>query len=97
MGPLVLELYWQHAPRTCKNFAELSRRGYYNGTKFHRIIKDFMVQGGDPTGTGERRPLISPWDSPRCQGILLTPRTPLQAVVVPPSMGNSSRTSCTLT
>ncbi|XP_057230382.1 peptidyl-prolyl cis-trans isomerase-like 1 isoform X1 [Malurus melanocephalus] len=52
MGPLVLELYWQHAPRTCKNFAELSRRGYYNGTKFHRIIKDFMVQGGDPTGTG---------------------------------------------
>ncbi|NXR52862.1 PPIL1 protein, partial [Hippolais icterina] len=52
MGQLVLELYWQHAPRTCKNFAELSRRGYYNGTKFHRIIKDFMVQGGDPTGTG---------------------------------------------
>ncbi|NXN70271.1 PPIL1 protein, partial [Himantopus himantopus] len=35
------------------NFAELCRRGYYNGTKFHRVIKDFMVQGGDPTGTGE--------------------------------------------
>ncbi|KAK2526585.1 Ppil1 [Columba guinea] len=52
MGPLVLELYWKHAPRTCKNFAELCRRGYYNGTKFHRVIKDFMVQGGDPTGTG---------------------------------------------
>lgn len=53
MGTVVVELYWKHAPKTCKNFAELSRRGYYNTTKFHRIIKDFMVQGGDPTGTGE--------------------------------------------
>lgn len=53
MGTIVVELYWQHAPNTCKNFAELARRGYYNNTKFHRIIKDFMVQGGDPTGTGE--------------------------------------------
>ncbi|XP_063153763.1 peptidyl-prolyl cis-trans isomerase-like 1 isoform X2 [Candoia aspera] len=52
MGLIILELYWKHAPKTCKNFAELSRRGYYNGTKFHRIIKDFMIQGGDPTGTG---------------------------------------------
>ncbi|ETE72622.1 Peptidyl-prolyl cis-trans isomerase-like 1, partial [Ophiophagus hannah] len=52
MGLMILELYWKHAPKTCKNFAELSRRGYYNGTKFHRIIKDFMIQGGDPTGTG---------------------------------------------
>ncbi|XP_023669120.1 peptidyl-prolyl cis-trans isomerase-like 1 [Paramormyrops kingsleyae] len=52
MGTIVVELYWKHAPITCKNFAELARRGYYNGTKFHRIIKDFMVQGGDPTGTG---------------------------------------------
>jgi len=52
MGELVVELYWKHAPMTCRNFAELSRRGFYNGTKFHRIIKDFMIQGGDPTGTG---------------------------------------------
>ncbi|KAG8450964.1 hypothetical protein GDO86_003299 [Hymenochirus boettgeri] len=52
MGTVTVELYWSHAPRTCKNFAELARRGFYNGTKFHRIIKDFMVQGGDPTGTG---------------------------------------------
>lgn len=52
MGSITVELYWNHAPRTCTNFAELARRGYYNGTKFHRIIKDFMVQGGDPTGTG---------------------------------------------
>eukprot|EP00729_Bicosta_minor_P007802 gene7802-6855_t len=52
MGNVTLELYWKHAPKTCKNFAELARRGYYNGTIFHRIIKDFMAQGGDPTGTG---------------------------------------------
>lgn len=58
MGVIVLELYWKHAPKTCKNFAELSRRGYYNGTKFHRIIKDFMIQGGDPTGTGTVKPTL---------------------------------------
>eukprot|EP00271_Cylindrocystis_brebissonii_P014475 TRINITY_DN35826_c0_g1_i1.p1 TRINITY_DN35826_c0_g1~~TRINITY_DN35826_c0_g1_i1.p1 ORF type:complete len:161 (+),score=23.72 TRINITY_DN35826_c0_g1_i1:200-682(+) len=52
MGPVTLELYEGHAAKTCRNFTELSRRGYYNGTKFHRVIKDFMVQGGDPTGTG---------------------------------------------
>lgn len=52
MGQFVLELYWKHAPNTCRNVAELARRGYYNNTKFHRIIKDFMIQGGDPTGTG---------------------------------------------
>jgi len=52
MGKVVIELYWHHAPKTCRNFAELARRGYYNGTKFHRIIADFMIQGGDPTGTG---------------------------------------------
>lgn len=52
MGPLTIELYWDHAPDTCRNFAELSRRGYYNGLIFHRIISDFMIQGGDPSGTG---------------------------------------------
>ncbi|RZF38246.1 hypothetical protein LSTR_LSTR015402, partial [Laodelphax striatellus] len=45
MGEIVVELYWKHAPNTCRNFAELARRGYYNGTKFHRIIRDFMIQG----------------------------------------------------
>lgn len=45
MGEVVIELYWRHAPSTCRNFAELCRRGYYNGTKFHRIIRDFMIQG----------------------------------------------------
>ncbi|KAJ3681545.1 hypothetical protein LUZ60_016034 [Juncus effusus] len=52
MGPVTLEMYNKHAPRTCRNFVELSRRGYYDNVKFHRIIKDFIVQGGDPTGTG---------------------------------------------
>ena len=45
MGEFVIELYWNHAPNTCRNFAELCRRGYFDGTKFHRIIKDFMIQG----------------------------------------------------
>lgn len=53
MGTISIELYWNHAPKTCQNFAELARKGYYNNTKFHRIIADFMVQGGDPTGTGQ--------------------------------------------
>ena len=39
MGEVVVELYWKQAPLSCRNFAELARRGYYNNTKFHRIIK----------------------------------------------------------
>jgi len=52
MGTIILELYWDHAPVTCSNMCQLAKRGYYDDTVFHRIIKDFMVQGGDPTGTG---------------------------------------------
>ena len=52
MGPITVELYTEHAPRTCRNFAELAARSYYDGNVFHRVIPDFMVQGGDPTGTG---------------------------------------------
>ena len=44
MGKITVELYWDHAPKTCQNFASLAARGYYNNTKFHRIIPDFMVQ-----------------------------------------------------
>jgi peptidyl-prolyl cis-trans isomerase-like 1 len=47
-----VELYNDHAPKTCQNFSTLAERGYYNNTIFHRIIKEFMIQGGDPTGTG---------------------------------------------
>ncbi|KXT01399.1 hypothetical protein AC579_282 [Pseudocercospora musae] len=52
MGAIILELYTQHAPKTCQNFTMLASRNYYNNTIFHRIIPDFMIQGGDPTGTG---------------------------------------------
>mmetsp|Transcript_1095 Transcript_1095/g.1230 ORF Transcript_1095/g.1230 Transcript_1095/m.1230 type:complete len:166 (-) Transcript_1095:446-943(-) len=53
VGSFAVELYSQHAPKTCFNFAELSKIGYYDGTIFHRVIKEFMIQGGDPTGTGK--------------------------------------------
>ncbi|KAK5191330.1 Peptidyl-prolyl cis-trans isomerase-like 1 [Cryomyces antarcticus] len=52
MGALTLELYTSHAPRTCQNFTTLCTRNYYSNTIFHRITPSFMVQGGDPTGTG---------------------------------------------
>jgi len=51
-GDFKCELYWNEAPKTCKNFVELARKGYYNNCIFHRVIKDFMIQTGDPTGTG---------------------------------------------
>jgi peptidyl-prolyl cis-trans isomerase-like 1 len=51
-GTFVIELYYKHAPRTAYNLAALAHAGYYDGTIFHRIIRDFMIQGGDPTGTG---------------------------------------------
>jgi peptidyl-prolyl cis-trans isomerase-like 1 len=49
---VVIELYNEHAPKTCKNFATLAQRNYFNNLVFHRIIPNFMIQGGDPTGTG---------------------------------------------
>ncbi|MEZ4752835.1 MAG: peptidylprolyl isomerase [Bdellovibrionota bacterium] len=51
-GNIKLELYGDKAPVTVGNFVNLINRGYYNGLVFHRVIADFMVQGGDPTGTG---------------------------------------------
>ena len=53
LGPLNLELHCKEAPKTCDNFLQLCKRGYYDKTIFHRLIKHFMVQGGDPTGTGK--------------------------------------------
>lgn len=55
-GPIRLALFADQTPITAANFVNLSRRGYYDGVKFHRVIKDFMVQGGDPTGTGRGGP-----------------------------------------
>ena len=52
LGDLNVKLFDDLAPKTVKNFVELAEKGYYNGVIFHRIIRDFMIQGGDPTGTG---------------------------------------------
>lgn len=51
-GVIELELYPQHAPKTVNNFIFLAGQGYYDGVSFHRVIDDFVIQGGDPTGTG---------------------------------------------
>jgi cyclophilin family peptidyl-prolyl cis-trans isomerase len=51
-GTIELELYPDAAPKTVSNFEKLSREGFYEGVIFHRVIPDFMIQGGDPTGTG---------------------------------------------
>jgi cyclophilin family peptidyl-prolyl cis-trans isomerase len=52
MGDIELQLFHDKAPKTVKNFAGLAQDGYYNGIIFHRVIDNFMIQGGDPTGTG---------------------------------------------
>ena len=51
-GAIELELYPDAAPKTVENFEKLARDGFYEGVIFHRVIPDFMIQGGDPTGTG---------------------------------------------
>ena len=55
-GKMVLDLYAADAPKTVNNFVFLAREGYYDNTTFHRVIEDFMVQAGDPTGTGRGGP-----------------------------------------
>ena len=55
-GAIVLELYPEDAPKTVENFVTLASDGFYDGVIFHRVIPDFMIQGGDPTGTGRGGP-----------------------------------------
>jgi cyclophilin family peptidyl-prolyl cis-trans isomerase len=55
-GPIGLELFDDDAPSTVENFVKLAREGFYDGVIFHRVIPDFMIQGGDPTGTGTGGP-----------------------------------------
>ena len=55
-GTITLELFDDAAPNTVKNFVDLSEAGFYNGLKFHRVIPNFMVQGGCPKGTGTGGP-----------------------------------------
>ena len=55
-GDIELELHAKHAPKTVNNFVFLSREGFYDGLTFHRVIANFMIQGGDPSGTGRGGP-----------------------------------------
>ena len=55
-GDIVIDLHADRAPRTVNNFVALARDGFYDGVKFHRVIADFMIQGGDPTGSGSGGP-----------------------------------------
>lgn len=56
LGTIVFETYDADAPKTVENFITLANKGFYNGTIFHRVISGFMIQGGDPTGTGTGGP-----------------------------------------
>jgi cyclophilin family peptidyl-prolyl cis-trans isomerase len=56
LGDIVVELFPKDAPLTVNNFVFLARQGFYDGTKFHRVVKGFVIQGGDPTGTGTGGP-----------------------------------------
>ena len=55
-GTIKIELYPEIAPNTVNNFISLVKKGYYDGLKFHRVIRGFMIQGGDPQGTGAGGP-----------------------------------------
>ena len=55
-GTIEIELYPQYAPKTVNNFVFLANQGFYNGVTFHRVIANFMIQGGDPTGSGRGGP-----------------------------------------
>lgn len=52
LGDIEVQLFPDQAPKTVENFTKLAKKGYYDGVIFHRVIPDFMIQGGDPTGTG---------------------------------------------
>ena len=63
-GPIRIELFPDDAPKTVSNFEELARKGFYDGLTFHRVIEDFMIQGGCPQGTGTGGPGYTFEDEP---------------------------------
>ena len=63
-GPIEIELFAEDAPKTVDNFETLAAEGFYDGVVFHRVIPDFMIQGGDPTGTGSGGPGYTFQDEP---------------------------------
>lgn len=63
-GAIALELFDEEAPKAVSNFLDLSRDGFYDGTRFHRVIPDFMIQGGDPKGDGTGGPGYTFEDEP---------------------------------
>ena len=62
LGTIKVKLFPEETPKTCENFITHAKNGYYDGIIFHRVIKDFMIQGGDPDGTGRGGHSI--WGSP---------------------------------
>ena len=69
-GAIQLELFPDDAPKTVQNFEDLARKGFYDGVIFHRVIPDFMIQGGDPTGTGTGGPGYTFEDEPNDQKVV---------------------------
>ena len=63
-GPIKVELFPEDAPKTVGNFQDLAAKGFYDGLTFHRVIEDFMIQGGDPTGDGTGGPGYTFEDEP---------------------------------
>jgi cyclophilin family peptidyl-prolyl cis-trans isomerase len=68
-GPIEVELFPEDAPKTVENFTKLAQDGFYDGVIFHRVIPDFMIQGGDPTGTGSGGPGYQFEDEPNAHKV----------------------------
>src|SRR2546423_8379432 len=73
-GPIRIELFEEDAPKTVGNFQDLATKGFYDGLTFHRVIDDFMIQGGDPRGDGTGGPGYTSQDEPNAHPTVPAPR-----------------------
>ena len=93
-GTIELDLFDEDAPATVENFVKLARDGFYDGVIFHRVIEDFMIQGGDPTGTGSGGPGYKfddeANDHPVARGALAMANSGPNTVCLPSSHGHAS-------